>query len=272
MTFRTPKLRDWLRILAGAGLQLAMLTQEGCHSRGGAPQDGGQMADLRRRPFDLADEPEDFATELDLRSGADLAGDRDLALSLDMTGDLGGLLDLALPPDLTMPRDLGTRPPCLAGAGWAAFRFKYDGSTSARLQAFGLPDSSNWEAVPGRPASFDDALHGGGLNIGGGNFILIRFSLVGLTTINSATLSVYGRSYSTGSSGSFEGWSPIHSPSIKSPVNSVSNAWPYRWTSVDYTANVVVGDPPGLTGIRLYAGPSSSTLIINTVELCIDGS
>jgi len=78
------------------------------------------MADLRRRPFDLADEPEDFATEFDLTSGGDLAGARDLALPPDMTGDLGGLRDLALPPDLTMPRDLGTRPPCLAGTGWAA--------------------------------------------------------------------------------------------------------------------------------------------------------
>jgi len=111
----------------------------------------------------------------------------------------------------------------------------------------------------------------GGIEIASGNWILIRFSLVGLTTIRSATLSIYGRSYSTGSSGSFDAWSPLYG-SIKSPTNSLSNAWPYSWSSVDYTSNVRIGDAPGLTGIRLYAGPSSNDLVINTVELCLDAS
>jgi hypothetical protein len=104
-----------------------------------------------------------------------------------------------------------------------------------------------------------------------GNWILIRFSVVGLTQIKSATLSMFGRSYNTTTSGSFEAWSPIYG-SIFAPQNSISNAWPYQWKSVDYTANVKVGDTPGLTGIRFKAGPSSNDLIINTVELCIDGS
>lgn len=89
--------------------------------------------------------------------------------------------------------------------------------------------------------------------------------------INGATLSVYGRSYNVTTSGSFEAWSPIYG-SIFSKANSHSNAWPYQWVSVDDSANVQLNDPPGLTGIRLYAGPNSNDLVINTVELCIDGS
>lgn len=179
--------------------------------------------------------------------------------------------DLSLPLDLSRPPDMSTRPPCMRGTGWAAFRFHYSGSTSASIDALGLPDRSNFEAVPARSTSFTDALHGGGIEIASGNWILIRFSVVGLTSIRGATLSIYGRSYNTGASGSFDAWSPIYG-SITSPTNSISNAWPYTWTSVDYSGNVKVGDAPGLTGIRLYAGPSSNNLVINTVELCLDAT
>jgi hypothetical protein len=162
-------------------------------------------------------------------------------------------------------------PPCTRGPGFVAWKFHYQGSTSASTDVYSLPDSSNWTAVPAYSTSFVDAIHGGGIQIGGGNWILIRFSVAGLTQIKSATLSVYGRSYNTTTSGSFEAWSPLYG-SIYSGTNSISNAWPYQWKSVDYTANVKVGDSPGLTGIRLYAGPNSNVLVINTVELCIDGS
>jgi hypothetical protein len=173
------------------------------------------------------------------------------------------------------PKDAGPPllgPPCTHGPGWIAWKFHYNGSTSAITDVYALPDSSNWQAVPAYPnsASWADALHGGGINIASGNWILIRYSVVGLTQIKKATLSMYGRSYSTGSSGSFNAWSPIYGDA-PSPTNSVSNAWPYAWTTIDF-AGVQVGDQPGLTGIRFYAGPSSSNLIINTVELCIDGS
>lgn len=163
-------------------------------------------------------------------------------------------------------------PPCTHGPGWIAWKFHYNGSTSAITDVYSLPDKSNWEAVPAYPnsASWADALHGGGINIGSGNWILIRYSVVGLTQIKKATLSMYGRSYNTTTSGSFNAWSPLYGDN-PSPTNSVSNAWPYAWTTIDF-AGVKVGDSPGLTGIRFYAGPNSSNLIINTVELCIDGS
>jgi hypothetical protein len=116
-----------------------------------------------------------------------------------------------------------------------------------------------------------DAGNGGGLEIGGSNYILIRYSVAGLTTITSATFSIYGRSYDTTASGSFDAWSPIYGDA-PSPTDSVSNAWPYAWTTIDYTGHVQVGDNPGLTGIELSAGPSSGDLAIHAVELCIEGS
>jgi hypothetical protein len=163
-------------------------------------------------------------------------------------------------------------PPCVNGTGFAAFRFHYDtsGSQSPNLDAFGLPDSSNWEATPVYSTSIVDPGNGGGLEIASGNWILIRYSLAGLTQINGATFSVFGRSYNTTASGSFDAWSPIYGDA-NSPTDSVSNAWPYAWTTIDYTGHLAIGDDPGLTGIRLYSGPGSDDLVIHAVELCIDG-
>jgi hypothetical protein len=220
----------------------------------------------------------------DLSSGG--GGDDDLGGNLpvdlvgaDFTGG-GGLADLSGSRDMsTMSADLraagdlsSARPPCTRGPGFVAWRFHYEaGSTSARRDIYSLPDDTNWTAVPAYATSVVDLANGGGLNIASGNWILIRYSVRGLSTINSATLSMFGRSYSTGSSGSFIGWSPIYGDAI-GPVNSVSNAWPYRWTSIDFTGYVKPMDDPGLTGIRFKAGPNSGNLVINTVELCIDGA
>ena len=162
--------------------------------------------------------------------------------------------------------------PCTNGPGWIAWSFHYQvGSTQAYLDHFGLPDSSNWEAVPAFSTSVTDPNNGGGLEIGSGNWILIRYSLVGLTQINSASLSVYGRSYDVSASASFDAWSPLYGDDA-SPTDSMSNAWPYAWTTVDYSTQLAVGDDPGLTGIRLYSGPSSGDIVVHRVELCIDGN
>lgn len=162
-------------------------------------------------------------------------------------------------------------PPCSHGPGFVAWKFHYKGSTSAITDVYSLPDNSNWQAVPAFATMFSDALHGGGIEIGSGNWILIRYSVANMSVINGATLSVYGRSYDTTTSGSFDAWSPLYGDNA-SPTDSVSNAWPYTWTSIDFSNGVHIGDTPGLTGIRLYSGPSSNVLVINTVELCIDGS
>ena len=210
--------------------------------------------------------------------GRDGASGKDGAASIDggSANDATSPSDGAASNDGSVKLDGGPAllgPPCTHGAGWIAWKFHYNGSTSAVTDVYSLPDSSNWQAVPAYPnsTSWADAIHGGGIDMASGNWILIRFSVSGLTQIKSATLSMYGRSYNTTTSGSFEAWSPIYG-SIFAPQSSISNAWPYQWKSVDYTANVNVGDTPGLTGIRFKAGPSSNELIINTVELCIDGS
>ena len=269
----------------------------GCNQRGGAALyddldlggvDLSDAGDLRS-----ADGPEDLRVGADL-AVLDLAMDLavpdlavpDLAMPDLSVPDLAvpdlAMPDLAVPdlrvpdlatPDLRPPPDMRGRPPCMRGTGFAAFRFHYSpgSGTNAIVDAFGLPDNTNWQAVPAFATSVVDAGNGGGINIAGGNWLLIRFSVAGLSRISGATFSIRGRSYSVGSSGSFEAWSPIYG-SATTPINSVSNAWPYAWTSVDYTGFVEVGDPPGLTGIRLYARGNSNNLVINTVELCIDGS
>ena len=232
----------------------------GC-SKGGAPE----RPDKTKR--DLADpddpfDPNDPNDPTDPNHPPDLSGS-----PVDLRGALPDLLG---PSDLRPPPDLSSMgPPCKyrPGSGWAAFRFSFSGSTSARLEAIGLPDKT-FSASAVRATSYTDELHGGGIELGSGNWLLILYSFAGLTHVNSATLAVYGRSYSTGSSGSFEAWSPA-GPSISSPVNSVSNAWPYTWTAIDFTP---IADPTLMPyGIRLYPRGSSSNLVISTVELCIDG-
>jgi hypothetical protein len=200
----------------------------------------------------------------------DLASVNDLSTSGSSDLSSSNNPDLSTKPDLS---SVVSGPPCLNGPGFAAFRFHYDtsGSQSPIVDAFGLPDSSNWEATPVYSTSIVDPGNGGGLEIGSGNWILIRYSLVGLHQINGARFSVFGRSYDTTASASFDAWSPIYGDA-PSPTDSVSNAWPYAWTTVDYTGHLAIGDDPGLTGIRLYSGPSSNTLVIHAVELCIDGN
>jgi hypothetical protein len=175
--------------------------------------------------------------------------------------------------DASGSNEAGRHTPCTNGSGWVAWRFHYNPNepgTQAHLDLYDLPDASNWEANPVFSTSIVDSIHGGGLEIATGNWILIRYSVVGLSTIRNATFSVYGRSYNVTASGSFNAWTPLYGDA-PAPANSVSNAWPYEWTSIDFTGHVRVGDAPGLTGIRLYAGPSSNDLAIHAVELCLDG-
>jgi hypothetical protein len=165
--------------------------------------------------------------------------------------------------------DLGSMGGCTHGPGFVAWRFHYGPSgTNAILDVYNLPDSTGWEAVPVYTTSLVDS--SSALEIASSNYILIRYSVVGLTTINSATVSVLARSYSTSTSGSFNAWSPLYRDDATAP--DAISVYPYAWTSVDFTGHVKVGDSPGLTGIRLYAGPGSSDLAIRAVELCISGS
>lgn len=59
------------------------------------------------------------------------------------------------------------------GTGFVAWRFHHKGSTSALTDVCSLPDKSNLQVVPAYSTMFSDALHGGGIEIGRGNWILI---------------------------------------------------------------------------------------------------
>jgi hypothetical protein len=202
----------------------------------------------------------------DLASGG---GGGDLSHANDLSG--GGANDLSSSGNQDF--SIGNRPPCLNGPGFAAFRFHYDSNsgTNAVMDAYGLPDHGGFQATPVFSTSIVDPGNGGGVEIASGNWILITYSIQGLTQIQGATFSIFGRSYDTSASGSFQAWSPIYGAD-NSPTDSVSNAWPYAWTSVNYSDFLHIGDDPGLVGIRVYSGPSSDDLVIHTVELCIDGT
>lgn len=256
----------WLLVLALVGCAEGRpgarrdLADAGIGSAGGDGSDGGSVNDGNVSVTD---------GNVSVKDGNVSVTDGNVSVN-DLGGDLATSgADLATKPDLSSTI---SGPPCVNGPGFAAFRFHYDssGSQSPVLDAFGLPDSSNWEAVPVYSTSIVDPGNGGGLEIGQGNWILIRYSLAGLHQIHGARFSVFGRSYDTTASGSFDAWSPIYGDA-PSPPDSVSNAWPYAWTTIDYSGHLAVGDDPGLTGIRLYSGPSSNTLVIHAVELCIDG-
>jgi hypothetical protein len=242
-------------------LAATLLLAAACSSSGrepAAPADGGSSDLASPASTDLAS-----LTSTDLSSHA----------STDFSPQTSNDLSSPTQNDLAhAPNDLSSsRPPCLHGGGFAAFRFYYaqNSGTQAILDAFGLSDNSNWQAVPVYPTSYTDTNFGGGLELGSGNWILIRYSVAGLSQINSATFSVYGRSYDVSASGSFDAWSPLYGDDF-APADSMS-VYPYAWKTMDFTGYVRAGDDPGLTGIRLYPGPSSNDLIVNTVELCIDG-
>ena len=100
------------------------------------------------------------------------------------------------------------------------------------------------------------------------DFIDIELSTKGVNQIKSATLALYGRSYSVGTSGSFN-WMTFTGAGA-TPANSVSNAAPYQW----YGASVIGAIPAGDGGIlmRIKAGPNSNSLVVNRIELCLDAS
>ncbi len=80
------------------------------------------------------------------------------------------------------------------------------------------------------------------------------------------TIAVYGRSFNTTASGSFT-WQTF-SGTGASPSGSVHNSAPYQWYRADATAALPSGDSGIL--MRLKAGLPSSSLVVNSVEICFD--
>jgi hypothetical protein len=264
-------------------LTLALHLLSGCSKGGynGPPTDGSvrpprDLSDVVSRP-DLLTENMDGST--DFGSPADLAVPHDLAVPSD----------LAVPPDLTVPPDFATPPdltpsgpinggPCMSGAsGATAFRVHWTdsgGRATVSYDVHGLPDKTRWKVGvygygPGfTPQFVDPFLGSGGLQLDSSDFIDVELSTVGVSRITSASVSIFGRSYSTGSSGSFN-WMTV-TGSGATPLNHVSNVAPYRWYSGDATAAISPSDRGIL--LRIKAGGSSNSLVVNRLELCINAS
>jgi hypothetical protein len=223
-------------------------------------------ADLAGAGIDLAGAGVDLAgTGVDLAGGsADLARVADLARATDLAGG-----DLALSSVITGG-------PCVSGAvGATALRVRWvDGGGTAvpQIEAFGLPDHSREKVGAfgfniGFTPTFDDKfLAEGGLVVDSSDFVDIELSTAGVAAIRSATLSIRGRSFNTSASGSFN-WQSFTGTG-STPDNAMSNSVPYQFVGGDLAGALAPGDTGVL--LRIKAGPSSDSLIVNQIEVCVD--
>ena len=165
--------------------------------------------------------------------------------------------------------------PCISGAqGATAFRIRWTnggGRATVSYEIEGLPDRSRSKAgaygysIGFVPQFVDPYLAQGGLQLDGSSFVDLELSTVGVSSISRATLSIYGRSFNTTASGSFN-WQTFVDVGT-TPTNFVSNVAPYQWYSADVTSAVAPNDNGML--MRIKAGPSSGALVVNRVELCL---
>ena len=187
------------------------------------------------------------------------------------TGDGGGQHD-------AMMTNIITGGPCVSGMpGAAGYRIRWanGGSTTYPIyEVNGLPDHSRDHAGAygyqiGFTASFVDTfLAQGGLQLDGSDFVDLEITTAGISSISHATLSIYGRSYNTTASGSFN-WQTFVGTG-ESPTNLVSNSAPYQWYSADMTTEIAPNDASTL--IRIKAGPNSDALVVNRIELCLQAN
>jgi hypothetical protein len=267
-------------------------------SRDGATMDGGDAS--LRDGGDLADAPlADGGSMHDAAmhdaSGLDAESFHDAYVGLDASAFDAGHdafvpddafvpIDAFVPFDAFVPRDAGvdarTGGGCVSGAtGTHVLRFRWRGSGPGSTayvdyEANTLPDTSRWRVSAasmsiGYTPRFDDTFLGeGGLDLSGTVFIDVELSTSGLSSISDVSIGIYGRSFATTSSGSFR-WQTFSGVGA-TPSGSVANSAPYEWYRGDATAAFVPGDSGVL--LRLRAGPPSSALIVNRVEVCFTAS
>jgi hypothetical protein len=159
-------------------------------------------------------------------------------------------------------------------AGATAFRVHWvDGGGTAVVdyEAIGLPDQANFKVgaygmgFGFTPMFVDPFLASGGLQLDSSDFVDVDMSTIGIGQITNATLAIYGRSLSVSESGSFN-WQTF--TNIGSTLDDyVSNVPPYQWYPADATASFNPGD--GGIVLRIKAGPSSDSLVVSRIELCM---
>ena len=185
-------------------------------------------------------------------------------------GDGGGGVDA--------PVGIITGGPCLSGQpGKTAYRMRWlkSGSTAyVSYEVNGLPDKSRDHTgafgyqIGFTPSYVDPFLAEGGLQLDGSSFVDIELTTVGISSIQSAKLAIYGRSFNTTASGSFN-WQTFDGTG-STPTNAVSNVAPYQWYAGDMTTEISPGDNGVL--LRIKAGPNSGSLVVNRIELCMQAN
>jgi hypothetical protein len=168
--------------------------------------------------------------------------------------------------------------PCMSGAdGATAYRVRWangGGTAYPVYEVNGLPDRTQDHVgaygyqIGFTPPYVDPYLAEGGLQLDGSDFVDIDLSTVGIASITSAKLSIYGRSFNTTASGSFN-WQTFRGTGA-TPTNFVSNVAPYAWYTADMTTEITAGNDG--VKIRIKAGPSSGSLVVNRIELCVVAS
>jgi hypothetical protein len=246
--------------------------------------DAGTDADAATHTDAATDSASDAASDSVADSAADAGPDAVADSAPDAASDSASVPDAVADsahesgaPDASDGSTVGpiTGGPCSSGAaGATAIRIEFiDAAGTADVQWLveGDPDRSNDTAgtygytIPFTPSYVDQFLAQGGVALDSSDFIDIGMSTVGLTSITSATLSVYGRSYDVSTNGSFN-WQTFDGTG-QTATDFVSNVPPYQWYSADMTTEIRPGENNVL--VRIKAGPSSNSLVVNRVEICL---
>jgi len=220
----------------------------------------------------------DAADGHDAPGGHDASGGHDAGVDGTTGHDAGvdGSVAIDASTQHDAPTGIITGGPCISGAsGATAYRVRWaDGGGTAYpvYEVNGLPDKTRDHTAAygyqiGFTASFVDPFLGdGGVQLDDSDFIDIEISTAGVSSISRAMLSIYGRSYNTTASGSFN-WQTFDGTG-STDTDFVSNVAPYQWYTADMTTELSPGDNGVL--LRIKSGPSSDALVVNRIELCLD--
>ncbi len=164
---------------------------------------------------------------------------------------------------------------CISGAaGATAYRVRFadaGGAAQVVYEVDGLPDRSRNHAAAygyqiGFTSSFVDPFLGvGGLQLDSSDFVDLEITTVGISSIQNATISIFGRSFNTTTNGGFN-WQTFVGTGATTD-DFVSNIAPYRWYSADFTTEIRPGDNGVL--VRVKAGGLSGVLVVNRIEICM---
>lgn len=235
-------------------------------------------ADAEAEPDAVTDSAPESATDADADADTVADAGSDVDAGSDSAPDaVADSAPESAPPDASDGSTVGpiTGGPCSSGApGATAIRIEFidaNGTADVQWLVEGDPDRSNDSAgtygyvIGFAPSYVDMFLGAGGVALDDSDFIDIGMSTVGITSITSATLSLYGRSYDVSTNGSFD-WQTFDGTG-QTATDFVSNVPPYQWYSADMTTEVAPGENNVL--VRIKAGPSSNSLVVNQVEICL---